>query len=116
MSIITDSPSPINGQAYVTYPGPRATPRAPTVELTGIVSDQLANSCWIYAFFTDGRFNWSVKCRAADLQSFAKFQAVAAEQRDIWIHHASQDELRAVRRKEEWAEAVRLAFAKGAGR
>jgi len=90
-------------------PSSPTPPRVPTVELRGIIPQGRL----LIVAITDGRFNWPVECKPSDVQSFAKFQAVACQQFGIWINHASQDEPRAVWRKNEWDEAVSAAFARG---
>lgn len=102
--IISDCAPPINTPAIVS--DRKTPPFEATVEFTGIVPvDKI-----VAVEFTDGRFNWSFRCHPSELQSFAKFQQAAVRERGVWIHHPSQDEPRAARRKDEWTEAVRVAF------
>ena len=90
-------------------PDSKAPPRTPTVELIGIIP----NKQFVLVAISDGRFNWQVECTPADVQSFAKFQAVAVKQCGIWIQHASQEESRPVRRADDWNYAVTTAFNRG---
>ena len=87
----------------------KSPPRTPPVELTGI----LAAGQFLVVALSDGRFNWQVECRPADVQSFAKFPAVAVMQYAIWIRYASQEESRPARRTDDWSYAVTTAFDHG---
>ena len=105
--------SPPIGQVPIPAAAPRdpkAPPRTALVEFTGIIPvDGL-----VAVEFTDGRFNWLFRCKAAELQTFKKFQLVALHNKGVWIDHESQHESRAARRQDEWDDAVRTAFSKGA--
>lgn len=89
---------------------PRKLPATALVTFDGIISvDGL-----VAVSFNDGKFHWIFRCNASDLQSFKKFQLTALREKGVWIDHESQHEFRAGRRNDEWDEAVRVAFAKGA--
>ena len=107
MIIAHDAPA-INCPAIVS--NAKTPPRTPTVELVGIVP---STAPFLLVGITDGRFHWSVECRPAELQSFAKFQAAAVKQCGIWIDHESQSESRRARRADDWNYAVTSAFARG---
>ncbi len=110
MDVLTSSPmGQVPCPAIVS--GSKTPPRTPTVELVGIIPNK--QFVLVAVRDSDGRFNWSVECTPADVQSFAKFQAAAVKQCGIWIQHASQEELRPARRADEWAYAVTAAFARG---
>lgn len=108
--MITDSITSVaGGHAPAIMPDAKSPPRTPTVDLVGIIP----NKQFVLVAISDGRFNWQVECTAVDIQSFAKFQAVAVKQCGIWIQHASQEESRPVRRADDWNYAVTTAFNRG---
>ncbi len=102
------------GSVPVIVPAKRPEPpRTPTIELKGIVRSTTGRRGDLFVVFTSGPFQWSVVCRAADLQTFSRFQAIVSEQHDLWISHASQEESRATLKREEWDYAVRCAYERG---
>jgi len=65
-------------------------------------------------FFGDLNKGWSIHLKAADLQTFKRFQARVADELGIWCDHHSQTFHRARSRAEEWNDAVKDAFVRGA--
>ncbi len=87
-------------------------PATATIELASAVPMGDYVEVWI----TDGQFHRLCTCKPTALQSFSRFQVAAMQLCDVWIHHVSQDEPRAGRRRDEWSEAVRAAFRRGGQR
>lgn len=84
------------------------------VELKAIVHERSSKSLIVY--FTDGRRNWTVQIGAAQVQTFARFQATVADQIGLWVEHESQYSRHARVRSEDWQTAVAAAFEVGAKR
>lgn len=83
-------------------------PATALIELDGVVHEDGK----LLALFSNKKHHWQVLCKAADLQSFSRFQAKVADELGLWISHWSQDEPRARTRDEDWADAVRAVFSR----
>jgi hypothetical protein len=79
------------------------------IELRGVYHDQGRLVCCLH----DGSTTRMLVCRAADLQTFARFQRLVADKLGIWIDHYSQQSHRASTRREGWNDAVAEAFRNG---
>lgn len=64
----------------------------------------------------DSARQWLVHCKAHNLQTFAAFQKVVANEHSLWISHWCQTPRLAEERREDWQRAVGNAFAAGAKR
>jgi hypothetical protein len=84
-------------------------PRAALIEILSV--DRYSSG--LVATFGSGPHLWALECRGAQLTSFARFQAAAADQLDVFIDHASQQWPTAFARRTYWQHAVRCAFAAG---
>ena len=82
------------------------------IELDGV----MPNEDILLVNFSAGKHEWQIKCKAKQLQTFAAFQSHVADILGVWIDHDSQDSHRARTCSEDWRDAVRLAWEKGAAK
>lgn len=67
----------------------------------------------LVATLRSGEHLWQLECDGADLTTYAKFQALAANQLGLWAKHESQDMPYPHIRRMNWQYAVSVAFDRG---